>query len=750
MKIKNFRFVMLIILGIIFFWSIVVQAEGGTQAEQIIQSFMADKGMNIQPGTEEYILFMRAILWGVYPELRESDSTFIKHPDEVGYISDYAWIHSGYEELYGGYIEPNIEEAPAPPSESNLQARITSDVRLSYNRSKAIDYAYAWSQDGGKKRNANYPDFGRDDCTNFISQAMEVGGYSQSGGGDGCKHENTSKEWYVTSNPSPSWTCLGGFRNWKWSTSWSVAWPFRQYFAFENNYAQELGWTQNTDTVKYHLSVGDVLQLQRKDNNNNWMSYHTMLVTKEDENDLYLTYHSNMGGNDEVDRPLSWFNLASNERYMLVKMYYPEAYLPDVRSGHNGWDTALHIRNDGARSATVVITLFNPNGSEAETEVIEDVRAGQRLYYNPTRNNWRGSIIVSASEAVSVLVAHQHLNPDKFGAYTGVNHPTSTVHVPLLLRNVHGINSTLAIQNTGGTATEVTIQFHRFKHGRDCPKTYTVQANGVKNINLSDLSCVGQVFVGSAHISNDQNHPLAMATTQEEDKVITAASNLHPGASTLYAPLIQYGQPGSWEIFSSGSVQNTGEHTGKITTGYHNVDGSQCGGHLWINKNIGGHKMFNAIPMPPDGNGCNDPVVAAKIDGDGQQRIAWINQRRDKAVSTYEAIGQGSQAISIPYWHNAGSWDTGLSLQNLANAATTVTIVFYNPDGSYNSTRRVSLAAKGRDTYGWGKPTHEFTGSAFVTATNPIVAIVNVLDYQYEKGQADGLMSYTPVPRLND
>ena len=46
---------------------------------------------------------------GEYPELRESDSAFIQHPDEVKYIRDYAWKHSEYEKFHGGYIEMEIE-----------------------------------------------------------------------------------------------------------------------------------------------------------------------------------------------------------------------------------------------------------------------------------------------------------------------------------------------------------------------------------------------------------------------------------------------------------------------------------------------------------------------------------------------------------------------------------------------------------------------------------------------------------------
>ena len=85
------------------------------RAEQIIQAFMADKDLNIRRGTEEYIVFMRKIFWGEYPELTGSDSTFVKHPDEVNYIFNYAWKHSGYEKLYGGYAEPDMKEAKPSP-----------------------------------------------------------------------------------------------------------------------------------------------------------------------------------------------------------------------------------------------------------------------------------------------------------------------------------------------------------------------------------------------------------------------------------------------------------------------------------------------------------------------------------------------------------------------------------------------------------------------------------------------------------
>jgi len=87
------------------------------RAKQIIQAYMDSKGMEIEPGTEEYKLFMRGIIWGEYPELTGNGSDFVKNQEELGYVLDYAWKHSGYKDLYRDYDEPDTEEA-VPATES--------------------------------------------------------------------------------------------------------------------------------------------------------------------------------------------------------------------------------------------------------------------------------------------------------------------------------------------------------------------------------------------------------------------------------------------------------------------------------------------------------------------------------------------------------------------------------------------------------------------------------------------------------
>ncbi len=299
-------------------------------AEQIILAFMDAKGIDIQPNTKEYTAFMRGIIWGEYPEITGDNSGFIKNQEELDSVFDYAWEHSGYKDLYSGYEESSVEEATPPPSRFEQQVTVLQSP--SSGRSMAIAYAYEWSEAGtNDHHNPYYPDFGLDDCTSFVSQAMKAGGFVESGSGDGCKHEDTSTEWYIDPNPSPPITCLGDFRDWEWSTGWSVPWPFRDYFAFQNDYAIAHGWTTSTVTAKYYLSPGDVVQLQFEEETDVWTSYHTMIVTDEDNEELYVTYHSNASGNDEVDKPLSSIDLGTNRRFMLVEIHFPILlYLPTI------------------------------------------------------------------------------------------------------------------------------------------------------------------------------------------------------------------------------------------------------------------------------------------------------------------------------------------------------------------------------------------------------------------------------------
>lgn len=387
MKLMKIFLVLFALVGLVTVQVVLAQRNEQTRAEQIILAYIKAQKFDIQPATEEYGRLMKGILLGEHPNLTSEESAFIENKTEWNDVMDYAAQHMGVRNVEGAELV--VEEARL-----SLAAVVQQSQSLS-TRSNAIEYAYEWSESGIAKRNPAYPDFGGDDCTNFISQAMKAGGFREVGSGDGCTHEETNVEWYVEANPSPPLWCLGNFRDWEWSTSWSVPSPFRDYFAYQNGFATVPGWTTDVSTAKYHLSPGDVIQLQVPDGQV-WVTYHTMIVTMEDENEIYVTYHSNSLGLDEVDKPLSSIPVGASQRYLLVKINFPsQVYLPLVMK-----------RWPPIPDTPVLNPINNPNGNSgytvswntaylASTYLLQEATnanfTGAVTRYNSTETSWMAS-----------------------------------------------------------------------------------------------------------------------------------------------------------------------------------------------------------------------------------------------------------------------------------------------------------------------------------------------------------------------
>jgi hypothetical protein len=160
-------------------------------------------------------------------------------------------------------------------------------------------------------------------------------------------------------------TCVGGTRNWEWSTSWSATYQFRVYLADNNGFATNRGYTYSATTAKSILAPGDIVQMQ-KISNGTWTTFHTMLVTKEDANNLYVTYHSGgtNGLTDYVDRSLSNISTSSTtQRFLLLQLTYPDFTFTDVPPYHWAWNNIERLYNSGVTGGCATNPLkYCPTG----------------------------------------------------------------------------------------------------------------------------------------------------------------------------------------------------------------------------------------------------------------------------------------------------------------------------------------------------------------------------------------------------
>lgn len=144
----------------------------------------------------------------------------------------------------------------------------------------AGDYAYNWAY----SRNPAYRDYAPNDCTNFVSQALRAGGWTDKLGW----WRDWNNWWYNAQNETESWTYVAAMRQ----------------FMSTSGRGQSLAYIND-------LQKGDVLQVDFSQNGS-WD--HGLIVdAKYSSNlaDIYVSYHNT----DTQHRPMSDFLGAVQTQY---------------------------------------------------------------------------------------------------------------------------------------------------------------------------------------------------------------------------------------------------------------------------------------------------------------------------------------------------------------------------------------------------------------------------------------------------
>ncbi|WP_377466952.1 amidase domain-containing protein [Populibacterium corticicola] len=147
---------------------------------------------------------------------------------------------------------------------------------LAAEKKRVADYAIRWSL----MRNSAYRDYGTENCTNFISQALNAGGWKHVSGA-----ETSVKAWWYTKDKGTN------RKKDKTSTSWVNA---EDWYRFARNESKRARIITNLNSVV----VGDIIQIKYE---NKKRMNHSMVVTKKVGTKVYLSYNSV----DRLNKPLS-------------------------------------------------------------------------------------------------------------------------------------------------------------------------------------------------------------------------------------------------------------------------------------------------------------------------------------------------------------------------------------------------------------------------------------------------------------
>lgn len=169
-----------------------------------------------------------------------------------------------------------------------------------YNGQKAADYARQYALNP----NSSYYDFGKVDCTNFVSQCVVAGGYSMCVNNDFKSKPNILKK-YICDNGERFWYMKKvkrkvGYDYWQYSKSWSTVGGFYNYCMYHNGTAiikkYDVSNKKSLESLKKSANVGDVLQI------NGNKEQHSIIVTQKKNNTLYYSGHSAGRDNEIIDK----------------------------------------------------------------------------------------------------------------------------------------------------------------------------------------------------------------------------------------------------------------------------------------------------------------------------------------------------------------------------------------------------------------------------------------------------------------
>lgn len=258
------------------------------------------------------------------------------------------------------------------------------------------------------------------------------------------------------------------------------------------------------------------------------------------------------------------------------------AFVPQVLSDFFGISTFFNVQNTGAADATVSVSYTTNNGTCSETDVVIAPGAAHTFSQDSDDTSLSclaagsvGSATVSSTDG-EVAVAVISIDADSLLAYNAFSTTGSTTALaPIISNGFFNSRTGLSVQNTTGTAANVTVNFAHSSGfpGTDCSETKTVPANGSAlfgdNPFFNDdangcTTAADRRWVGAAEIVSDQNVVVIInsVTTGTANGAAYSAFDPANGTATVAFPQIIDRLFG---IFTGTAVTNAGNADTTVT-----------------------------------------------------------------------------------------------------------------------------------------------------------------------------------------
>jgi hypothetical protein len=457
----------------------------------------------------------------------------------------------------------------------------------------------------------------------------------------------------------------------------------------------------------------------------------------------------------------------------MIAVLVTPAFAADPNPGTGSADVTV-MNADTAASSTVVAQYYNQDGTLAGSRNVNLAALGSaqlRAADAGLPDSWKGSMVLSSTtELASVATIQWSGNPLGDGieadSYSGFVAGAIRMNMPFAVYAPNAQYTVFSIQNTENVVANITMKYYNRDGVLDFTITDSIPINGQKMYDLHTPGPKIPVWANSSYYTTKGNWTgaLLIETGGADQKVAAVGNNFWPrysvayngsseGATKVFIPSVERrntngGDP--WLGHTVIAVQNLGGSATNLTLRFVNANTGLVDltiGPIAVAANAA--KGFNTraggdVPASTFNVLGNSWVGSAIVESDSQQvaAISYSLRPRDNesGSATGASLVNAGNSTFLPEIYQIGPAGAGrtqwslLRLQSVTTSQATVTMKFYNRDGTEVVAARQDFTIDGEKSKNFNlkgdTPINlgtNWSGAIYITSNQPLAVVVETL-----------------------
>lgn len=399
------------------------------------------------------------------------------------------------------------------------------------------------------------------------------------------------------------------------------------------------------------------------------------------------------------------------------------------------YNSAFTVQNLEAKDGTCQYTLYDASGNPAYTSAAAPIQANKSVFvYVGGLSVGAGmySVVVSCDVNTAAVSNYTGSGGAYAASYSGVPaaQTATTAYFPGLYKNYYGYYTNVVVQNASNTSINVTLKIYQGATLVDSEtKTVPAYASVVFD-QKARAPLPNGIYAGVVEATGPV---AAMVNVWNNVGQQFAYNGFTSGSSVAYAPVLMK----SYYGFNTAlTVQNIGDTSAEVTVTYSNGV---------TNTKTVPAKASQLFYTPNESGLPTGWIGSAKVEAPGGSIVVLVNESdaNNRAASYTGFVAGGTTSNAPIVLKRYYSYSTSITCQNIGTASTNITVTYSNGAMETKNNVAVNGTALFYQPNTVGLP-NGFNGSAIITASQPIVCVINQNQVDNPAAQ-DFLLTYEGI-----